>query len=120
MIFSVVLTIGLFGLLVYALLQKQEYPIVGHTLPVVCVCGMYLAWFPESTATIAHFVGVGRGVDLMLYVWVLASGILFLVLHLKLVSQDRKLTELVRFLAIQTATQPDAESVQARSVEDGQ
>lgn len=106
MIFSALLTAGMLALLVYAMLQKREFPVVGNTLPFVCLLGIYVAWFPESTAQLAHLVGVGRGVDLMLYVWLLASGILFLVLHLKLVTQDRRLTELARALAIANAIPP--------------
>lgn len=106
MIFSVLLSIFLLGLIVYALLQKGQFPVVGRALPVVATFGIYVAWFPEQTSKWAHLVGIGRGVDLMLYVWILASGLLFLVLHLKLVAQQRQLTELARYVAIASAQLP--------------
>jgi len=53
-------------------------------------------------------VGVGRGADLMIYVWVLASLMLILVLHLKLVALGRRFTELARAIAIAGATPPPA------------
>ena len=118
MIFSSIVSVLLLGLIIYALLQKRDFPIVARALPLVALFGIYVLWFPESTSKAAAWVGIGRGVDLMLYVWILVSGLLILALHLKLVSYDRRLTELVRFLAIQTATQPGAGPVQPRNVED--
>jgi hypothetical protein len=105
-IFSILLTVFLFALIVYALLQKKQFPLVGRLLPLVAGLGIYVAWFPDQTSTWAHMVGVGRGVDLMLYVWIMASGLLFLVLHLKLVAQQRMLTELVRSVALAQARAP--------------
>lgn len=108
MIFSSALSVVLLSLVIYALLQKREFPILGRILPLICVAGVYVAWFPERTSEAAAWVGVGRGVDLMLYVWLLASGMLILGLHLKLVNHERRLTELARFVAIAGA-QPPAE-----------
>jgi hypothetical protein len=119
MIFSILLTTALLGLTVYALLQKSQFPLIAHSLPLVCLTGVYFAWFPEMTAQIAHRVGVGRGTDLMLYVWLLASGFLFLVLHLKLVTQDRKLTELARAIALAQAIAPSATTSKALTETDG-
>lgn len=119
MIFSSIVTVLMIGLIIYALLQKREFPIVAKALPFVALLGIYVLWFPESTSKAASWMGIGRGVDLMLYVWILVSGLLILVLHLKLVTYDRRLTELVRFVAVQTATPPEPEAVQPLNVEDG-
>lgn len=108
MIFSVLLTIVFVGLIIYAVLQKGQFPLVGRMLPLVALAGIYVAWFPDKTGEIAHWVGIGRGVDLMLYVWLLLSGLLFLVLHLKFVSQQRQITELARFVAISNVRVPSA------------
>ncbi len=110
MIFSALLTAALLGLLVYALLQRTQFPLVARILPLVCLLGIYVAWFPDSTSEVAALVGVGRGVDLMLYVWLMVSGLLILVLHLKLVQQDRRLTELARAMAIAHAHSPELAS----------
>ena len=106
MIFSGFLTLLLLGLIVYAWLQKKDFPLVGRVLPLVCMGGLYVAWFPDKTSDVAEWVGIGRGVDLMLYVWMLASGMLILVLHLKLVSHERRLTDLARYVAIANAQVP--------------
>jgi small membrane protein len=106
MIFSLVLTVVLLGVIGYALLQHREFPAVARTLPFVCTLGIYVAWNPERTSDLATLVGVGRGTDLMLYVWVLVSALLILVLHLKLVNHARRLTELARSIAITNAEVP--------------
>jgi hypothetical protein len=106
MIFSLLLTWFLLGLIIYAMLQKKQFPLVGRMLPVVSSLGIYVAWFPEQTSRWAHWVGIGRGVDLMLYVWILASMLLFLVLHLKIVAQNRQLTDLARAIAISQVRLP--------------
>jgi hypothetical protein len=108
MIFSTIVSVFLLALIIYALLQKREFPVVGRALPFVALLGIYVVWFPESTSEAATWVGIGRGVDLMLYIWILASGLLILVLHLKLITHERRLTELARALAIQGAKPPPA------------
>ena len=106
MIFSALLTATFSGLLIYALLQKAHFPIIARTLPFVCLTGIYIAWFPDQTSEVASWVGIGRGVDFVMYVWVVVSGLVFLVVHLKLVAQDRKLTELARVIALSGARAP--------------
>jgi len=51
--FSSILTIALLGLLIYALLQRSQFPLVGRLLPLVCLAGIYVAWFPQSTSDVA-------------------------------------------------------------------
>lgn len=106
MIFSVFLTAVLLGIIGYALLQQRDFPVVARALPFVCGLGIYVAWNPERTSSVAQLVGVGRGTDLMLYVWMLVSALLILVLHLKLVNHARRLTELARAMAIANAEPP--------------
>jgi small membrane protein len=108
MIFSALVTLLLLGLIVYALLQQREFPLIGRLLPVLALLGIYVVWFPNSTSQAAHWIGIGRGSDLMLYVWSLVSGLLILGLHLKLVAYERRITELARYVAIADARAPQA------------
>jgi hypothetical protein len=56
--------------------------------------------FPELTNDVAHFVGVGRGADLITYL--VQVGLLFIVLHYytKFVDLQRQITHLVREIAL--------------------
>jgi hypothetical protein len=70
-------------------------------------CGGALAviW-PQSTAVIAHRLGIGRGADLLLYCSVLAMVAAFFYVYTRFRRVDRQLTLLVRRLAIEGARQP--------------
>jgi hypothetical protein len=109
MVFQLIVSTLLCALIIYALLQKKDFPLVGRAMPLVALLGIYMVWFPERTSEAATWVGIGRGVDLMMYIWILASGLILLVLHLKLVTYERKLTELARQMAIAAALAPDPE-----------
>ena len=58
-------------------------------------------WVPEHASQLAALVGIGRGVDLVLYTWVVISLIMMLNLHLKLRSQMELITLLARKIAIE-------------------
>jgi small membrane protein len=60
-------------------------------------------WVPEHASRLASLVGIGRGVDLVLYTWVVISLIMLLNLHLKLRSQMELITVLARRIAIDEA-----------------
>jgi hypothetical protein len=65
--------------------------------------GLYFVWVPAHATSLAALVGIGRGVDLILYVWVVISLIVLLNLHLKLRQQTEVITVLARELAIANA-----------------
>ena len=67
---------------------------------------------PDLSTVVANFVGIGRGVDLILYLGVLGLGILGLSLHLKLRRIEERQQEIVRQLAIreETGTEESSES----------
>lgn len=109
MIFSALVTLLLLGLILYALLQQREFPLLGRLMPILALAGIYVVWFPESTSHVAHWLGIGRGADLMLYVWSLVSGLLILGLHLKLLAYERRMTDLARHVAIADARVPQAQ-----------
>ncbi len=57
-------------------------------------------WFPAHATVLAELAGVGRGVDLIIYVWVVISLLIVLNLHLKLRAQMELITELAREIAL--------------------
>ena len=60
------------------------------------IVGGVVIWRPEVTSRIAHFVGVGRGVDLVVYATIIILLILVFQLHVAHTRLERELTELVR------------------------
>ena len=68
--------------------------------------GVILVIMPDLSAEIARFVGVGRGVDLVLYLGMLGLSFVSLLLYAKLRDLEAALSELVRSIAIAEARQP--------------
>jgi len=69
--------------------------------------------FPDASTQIARILGVGRGTDLLLYLVIFAGVHAFLLLYMRTRRLERKLTELVRAMAIQAAEYPVGEQIQA-------
>jgi hypothetical protein len=107
MIAQVVLSLLLGIVLLYAWAQYRRSPIVTILSCVVSLMGFYFVWLPSHATRVAEFVGIGRGADLVLYVWACISLVVLLNLHLKLRTQHELLTQLARSIALANATLPD-------------
>jgi small membrane protein len=66
--------------------------------------GLVLALYPEFSTRIANAVGVGRGTDLILYIFVLFSLFYFTSLASQLKRVEQQITALTRALAVDQAT----------------
>ena len=80
------------------------------------VAAMAVAW-PDTTTRLARFVGLGRGVNLLLYCTVVVMMVGFFMIYIRLRRVRRELTLLVRHLAILEA-QEGAELVEGRTSTD--
>ena len=100
MIIRIVLLSALAAIGWFVFLKRNRLPF--HIVLVFAMLGAggFAVIFPEQTDLIANFVGVGRGVDLITYV--IEVTVLFVLLHYytKFVELQRKLTDVVRELAI--------------------
>ncbi len=67
--------------------------------------------FPNSTAVVAHLIGIGRGADLVLYLGAILILYLIFRMFVRLEQMDRNMTKIVRALSLQEAglSQPDQE-----------
>ncbi|MGY4500963.1 hypothetical protein ACVWYH_004894 [Bradyrhizobium sp. GM24.11] len=100
MIAQLLLT-GLLALvLVYAWSAHRTVPIIGLLASGAALAGLYFVWVPEHATALAAFAGIGRGVDLIVYTWVVISLLIMLNLHLKLRRQLDMITRLARAVAI--------------------
>lgn len=106
MIAQIGLSILLGGIMIYALTQYARAPAIGFVALAVAAAGLYFVWLPEHATWLATRVGIGRGVDLILYVWVVISLLMMLNLHLKLRAQMELITTLAREIAIANARFP--------------
>jgi hypothetical protein len=89
-------------------LQRTTSNLVRAVVLVIVGVGVFFVWTPEQTSTIARALGVGRGADLVLYLWVVNTLALILFLYLKVIRMGRRITELTRVLALAHARDPHA------------
>ena len=76
---------------------------------------IYFVWQPDRANELAHDVGIGRGADLVLYVWVVLTMLVGLNLHLRLRTQAIRTTELARALALLEAERGSDEPIETVS-----
>jgi small membrane protein len=108
MIAQLLLSGLLFGILLYAWAEYRRSPVVALLSVWTAFAGLYFVWIPSHATRLAEFVGIGRGVDLILYTWVVISLVVLLNLHLKLRAQMELITVLARTLAIAEASRGKA------------
>jgi hypothetical protein len=105
MIIQYVLIFGLSLSLLYAVLQRRKSRLVSIIISLASVVGIYFVLFPEQTNELAHWMGVGRGADLILYCWLVISLIVSMNLQFKILNLQEMLTELTRELALRAPRQ---------------
>jgi len=103
MIAQIGFSILLAGVVVYAWTEYRRAPVISILSILVATAGFYFVWLPSHATRLATLVGIGRGVDLVIYVWLVISLILLLNLHLKLRSQAELITILMREISLANA-----------------
>ena len=112
MIAQLILSALLAAILLYAWAEYRRSPAVAFLTVAIATAGLYFVWMPEHSTALAELVGIGRGVDLILYIWVCLSLIVVLNLHLKLRTHMELITALARKIAL-------GEAQAARAADDG-
>jgi hypothetical protein len=112
MIIQILLIGGLLLCVFYAVTHRQQSRSLSNAISLVALVGIYLVFFPERTNQVAHFVGVGRGADLVLYCWLVISIIISLNLQIQILGLQGLITELAREMALHSVAHggSDAES----------
>jgi small membrane protein len=106
MIAQAILSLLLSGVLVYAWAEYRRSPVVASLSVAVSLAGLFFVWVPSESTRVAELVGIGRGADLILYLWVCISLIVLLNLHLKLRTQQEMITKLARAIALANVVTP--------------
>lgn len=107
MIAQVIFTIVLMMVILVAFAQLTQIPLVGGGAICAALFGAYIVWLPDHATYLANLVGVGRGADLVLYVWVLISCAILLLLYLNLREQFHLITTLARRMALAEAAREE-------------
>lgn len=107
MVIKLILTAGLLASFLFTWGQAASTRLLRLVMGFLTLFGIYLVWFPDHTMTIAHWVGVGRGTDLLTYLWIVVSILFIVILHLRINRLMGMVTELNRHLALRDARRPD-------------
>lgn len=100
MIIRLLMLSGLTAIGWLVFLRRNKLPI--HIVIVFGLlgAGAWAVLFPDQTDIIANYVGVGRGVDLITYLFEITAMFVLIHYYTKFVELQRQLTELVREMAL--------------------
>jgi len=106
-IIQIILTIciALIAIYMYIRLRSGLFDVI--LISLFLAVGIFFVLFPETTNDIAHFVGVSKGANLLLYSAILFLFFLILKLYSRLRRVEQKFTELVRNKSIEEAEELD-------------
>ncbi len=101
---SLALLLLIFGLVVYDVVEQRKGNRRALLVEIlVFLVGAFFVVFPERATALAHMVGIGRGVDFLIYpivIWLTRESLLS---RRRRQKDAERLTELTRALAIVTA-----------------
>jgi|LSQX01.1.fsa_nt_gb hypothetical protein len=101
-------------------LIKKENKLISRVFIVLLVIiGIISIIQPSLTSFIAQKVGIGRGTDLVLYMYIFASLLIFGSMRNKIVDLNRTLTKITREIAIMNAKSPDQLNIDDNSDNQG-
>ncbi len=106
MIAEIVLTIFILAFLAYHLSSARRPFYLSVFVWLVTVLGLLTIWVPGFSTSVANHVGIGRGADLVIYLWMAVSLLLFLFVKISLFKLEEQTTLLARKIALQQPEMP--------------
>jgi len=100
---QVVLTAGIILIAAYMYLRLRNTFLDLILILLFLITGVVFVIFNEITDKMAHFLGIGRGADMIFYLGLLFLFFLMLKLYARLRRVEENLTELVRKKSIEDA-----------------
>jgi hypothetical protein len=88
-------------LIILALQQLRHQLFCRLSVIIMSLTGLVFVAFPEITSALAHRVGVGRGADLIIYLYMILFFIVSVALYMKIKNLEAKQTAFIRKVAIQ-------------------
>jgi hypothetical protein len=110
MIIQIALLTTLVLIAVYAFGQRKRSGLVSYAILAATLVGAMLVLFPNMSTNIANTVGVGRGADLVTYLFLMIFFAAIFNIHLRLRSNAELLTRLAREISLQSTQAPNGDS----------
>ena len=103
MIIQPIISLILIWILFFTLIQSRGGLVLRFTMTVSVLIGIVLTWMPMLSNVIANYLGVGRGADLIFYIWILVSMLALVSLYFSFNYNKKQITKLTRALALHVA-----------------
>jgi small membrane protein len=103
MIIKLILVVGIIFIMGWFLSNRTSHQVRAWqriSLILFMALGIFVVIFPDSSNTLAHKVGVGRGADLLLYLLTVAFLLSILNAYLKSKEEERRVVKLARKVAL--------------------
>lgn len=100
---KIILLLPLLVLIIVALQRLRNQLFYRLGLIAVSIAGVIFVLFPTVTDKMAHLVGVGRGADLVMYLFIVFFFMVCIALYSKIRSVEASQTDLIRKIAVQRA-----------------
>lgn len=107
-------------MLVAMVVALREWPrsrLLAITMAAPALAAIYLIWFPHAATGLANYLGVGRGADLILYLYAAITFVLMISLVLRLRALSEQLTELARAIALRHPDRGGESRVRAHTLD---
>lgn len=88
-------------LLIVFFRKLRPYPILKYLTVSILLLAMVFTTFLDSSTILANWLGVGRGVDLVIYLSLLGLTVSSLLLYLRTMRLEQLLTKVIRTQSIQ-------------------
>jgi hypothetical protein len=76
-------------------------------IALIGITGIFFLLNPEISNQLAHFLGIGRGADLIFYLAILGFGYLTVVLYSKINKLEEQLAAIIRKQSLESINLPD-------------
>ena len=103
---QLILIIGLLVILISYFRWFRSAVIDKLLIACILAAGIFLVVFPDLTNKLATTLGVGRGADLVFYLFIVAFCYLILLVYAKIRKLERQLAELARRQALMDVKPP--------------
>lgn len=104
---KIILVLFFVFLIVCAIIQRQRVRFIPWVVVFFSCCSIYFVLLPAHSTVVAKFFGVGRGADLLLYLWFAIGSLFIFFLTVQIKSLNENITSLSRFIAIDRAVRGD-------------
>ena len=112
---KIILLIPLLLLIVLMLPKFRSHTLSRLIMIAISLMGMTFVLFPSLSNKLAKYVGVGRGADLIIYLFMVFSFLYSIFLYAKIRKMREDQTEIIKMIAIQQAIDNRKKNEEANS-----